>query len=168
VVGKDVVELVLDAEDLGGLDLDVARLTLGSAQRLVDHDAGVRQGIPFSRRAGRQEHGTHAGRLPDTDGADIGLDVLHGVVDRHAGRHDPARTVDVDRNVLFGILGFEEEELGDDQVGQVILDATTDENDAVLEEPGINVVCPFPATALLNDYWNQRHLGFPPCSTRLL
>src|SRR6266508_5406759 len=43
VVNQDAVELLPHAEDLPGLDVDVGRLSLHAAQRLVDHDAGDRK-----------------------------------------------------------------------------------------------------------------------------
>src|SRR5437867_7569050 len=44
VEGEDVVEAVLDAQDLLGLDGDVRGLTLGPPPGLVDEDAGVGEG----------------------------------------------------------------------------------------------------------------------------
>jgi hypothetical protein len=37
-----------------------------------------------------------------------------------------------------GVLGLEEQELGHDQVGDVVLDRITQEDDAVLEEPAVD------------------------------
>ena len=44
------------AHDLLGLDLDVDRLALRAAVRLVDQDARVREGEPLAGRAGEQQH----------------------------------------------------------------------------------------------------------------
>src|SRR5882724_4250634 len=44
VIDEDAVQLLAHPEDLLGLDVDVGRLALGAAQRLVDQDARVRQG----------------------------------------------------------------------------------------------------------------------------
>src|SRR2546422_2977712 len=50
------------------------------------HDAlpisRVRQAVALAARATGEQHGAHAGRLADADGAHVGLDELHGVVDR--------------------------------------------------------------------------------------
>ena len=86
VLAQDLVEALLDALDLLGLDLDVGRLALRAAAGLVDHDAGVGQREALALGAGGQQHGAHGGGLPDADGAHVGLDELHGVVDRQAAR----------------------------------------------------------------------------------
>ena len=59
---------------------------------------------------------------PTQIGGDVGLDVLHGVVDRQAGGDRAAGRVDVEGDVLLGVLRLEEEHLGDDQVGDVVVD----------------------------------------------
>jgi hypothetical protein len=61
--------------------------------------------------------------------------VLHGVVDGHAGRDDAPRGVQVEIDVLVGIIGFEEEQLGDDDVGDIVVDRCAEEHDAVHQEP---------------------------------
>ena len=56
-----------------------------------------------------------------------------------------------------GILGLEEEELGDDQVGDVVVDRRPEEDDAVLEEAGVDVVGALAATGLLDDDGDKIH-----------
>src|SRR3546814_4457348 len=56
------------------------------------------------------------------------LDDLHGVVDRHAGGDDAAGRVDVQADVLLGVLGLEEQHLRDDDVGDVVVDAADQED----------------------------------------
>src|SRR4029453_17410707 len=62
VVNQDAVQLLPHAEDLPGLDVDVRRLTLHASQRLVNHDAGVRQREPLPLGPRAQEQCTHGGR----------------------------------------------------------------------------------------------------------
>src|SRR5262245_27409690 len=57
VPDEDVVQLLTQAEDLASLDVDVGGLPLHAAERLVDHDARVRQGKALALRAGREEPG---------------------------------------------------------------------------------------------------------------
>ena len=66
---------------------EILDLALKSAERLVDHHAGMRQTVTFSLCAAGQQHGTHAGSLADAHGADIGLDELHGVIDGQTRGH---------------------------------------------------------------------------------
>ena len=59
VAGKDGVDVLLDPQDLFGLDGDVARGALRAAPRLMDHDARVRQRSALSLGSSREEHGGH-------------------------------------------------------------------------------------------------------------
>ena len=75
---------------------------LGSAIRLPGAPPGEQQ------RA-------HAHRDADADGGHVGLDELHRVVDRQAGVHRAAGRVDVERDVLVGVLALQVQELGHDR-----------------------------------------------------
>ena len=65
---------------------------------------------------------------------DVGLDELHGVVDGHAGRHRPAGAVDVQPDVPLGVLAGQVEQLGADDVGDVVVDLGAEEDDALAQE----------------------------------
>jgi hypothetical protein len=52
---------------------------------------------------------------------------------------------------------IEEEELGDDQVAEVVIDGHAQEDDVVLEQPRVDVVRAFPAGGLLDHHGYQRH-----------
>jgi hypothetical protein len=58
-------------------------------------------------------------------------------------------------DVLFRILHLEEEELRDHEIGDVIIDARADENDAILEESRINIVAALTATGLFDNDGNE-------------
>src|SRR6266571_7976161 len=107
VVGDDLLEAPLEADDLARLDLDIGPLPLEAARNLVDQDLGVRQRHPLSFRAAAQEESPHRHRDPDADRRYVRLDELHRVVDREAGVDRSARRVDVDRDVLVGVLRLE-------------------------------------------------------------
>jgi hypothetical protein len=68
--------------ELLGVDHDLFGRALHAGQRLVDHDAGVGQGVPLARGAGRQQHGAHRGGLANAVGRHVAGDELHRVVDR--------------------------------------------------------------------------------------
>ncbi len=68
---------------------------------------------------------------------------------------EPARRVDVEVDVLVRVLRLEEEQLGDDQVGDVSSIGVAEEDDAVLEQAGVDVVGPLAAAGLLDDDGNQ-------------
>src|SRR5205814_1574109 len=86
--------MLAQPDDLARLDVDIGGLALHAAERLVDHDAGVREREALALAPRREQPGGHAGRLPDAQGRHLGLDVLHGVVDREAGGHRAPRRVD--------------------------------------------------------------------------
>jgi hypothetical protein len=136
---------------------------LDPSERLVDHDPRVRQGKALVLGAGRQEERSHRGRLPHADRADVGLDVLHRVVDRHARRHRAARRVDVQRDVLVRVLGLEEEHLRDHEVRDLVLDIGRQEDDPLLEQTREDVERPLAAGRLLHHHWNQTHGTSPGC-----
>jgi hypothetical protein len=161
VFGQDQVQLVLHLQDLAGLDLDVRGLALHTAQGLVDHDPAVGQGEALALGAGGQQHGAHGGGHADADGGHGRADELHGVVDGQAGAHAAARGVDVEVDVLVRILGRQEQQLGHHQVGDVIVDARTQEDDALLEQARVDVECALAAPGGLDDGRDQTH-GPPP------
>ena len=63
----------------------------------------------------REQERAHGRRHADADGGDIALDVLHGVVDGHAGGDAAAGAVDIELNVLIRVLGFQIQQLGNHQ-----------------------------------------------------
>src|SRR5262249_20999239 len=83
------------------------------------------------------------------------LDELHGVVNRQPSGDRAARRVDVKGDLFFGIFGLQEQELGGDQVGDVVVDFAAQKNNPVLEQPRVNVVGAFTAAGLLDNDWNQ-------------
>src|SRR4051794_34246610 len=82
VPGDHLLQELAHPEDLPRLDLDVGRLALAAAGRLVDQDAGVLEREPLALGAGGEQHGRRRGRLAHADRLDLGLDELHRVVDR--------------------------------------------------------------------------------------
>ena len=134
VFGNVGVEDLPDEQNLLGLDLDIGGLSLGSSQRLVDHDAGVGQRPSLALGAGTQQKGTHRGGHSEADGGNITGDVLHGVVDGHTGRDGSTGAVDVEGNILFRVLVGQVQELGDQDVGDLVVDALSQQEDSVLEQ----------------------------------
>src|SRR5690606_34716012 len=87
-----------------------------------------------------------------------GFDELHGVVDCHARVHRTPGGVDVQRDVLVGILGLEKEQLGHNKVCRLIIDRTDKENNALTQQARVNVVRTFAAARLLD---NDGHVAQP-------
>jgi hypothetical protein len=49
---------------------------------------------------------------------------------------------------------LEEEQLGDDQVRDIVINRRADEDDAILEEAGVDIVAAFSAACLFDDDWD--------------
>ena len=81
----------------------------------MDHDLAVGQGKALALRTCRQQEGAHGCRHADADGGHVAFDELHGVIDSHAGRDGAAGAVDIERDILVGILRLQEEHLCDHQ-----------------------------------------------------
>eukprot|EP01022_Parablepharisma_sp_SALTPOND_P014695 TRINITY_DN2018_c0_g1_i2.p1 TRINITY_DN2018_c0_g1~~TRINITY_DN2018_c0_g1_i2.p1 ORF type:complete len:1935 (-),score=514.39 TRINITY_DN2018_c0_g1_i2:42295-48099(-) len=157
---EDGVETFTQVQDFTRLDLDIRCLALGAAQRLVNHDARVRQREALALGAGGQQESPHGRGQARAQGRHLRLDELHGVEDRHAGRNRTARRIDVQGNVLVRIFAFQEQQLGDDQVGHRIIDRSNQENDAFLQQARIDIVGALAATTLLDHHRHHaEHLG---------
>ena len=115
------------------MDLNVGGLALGAAGHLMDHDLGVGQRLALALGARRQQESAHGGRHADANGGHVALQVLHGIVDGHAGVHRAARTVDIEHDIRVRVLHFQEQHLRHDQVGRIIGNLAAQEDDPVLQ-----------------------------------
>src|SRR5262245_24236123 len=115
----------------------------------------MRQGAALALRAAREDDGPHRHRHADADRLHVRLDELHRVVDREPRVHDAARRVDVDRDVLVGILRLEMEKLRDDEVRDLVVDLRAEEDDALVEQTRVDVERPLTARGLLDDHRDQ-------------
>src|SRR5690554_542337 len=104
VLVENLIDPGTEIENLLGLDLNLTGLTLGTAQGLVDHNPGVGQGKSLALCSGAEQQGTHARSHPHTDCGNISFDVLDGIVDCQSRRDNSAWAVDIQVNVLVGIL----------------------------------------------------------------
>ena len=155
VLGEQLVQELAVPQDLLGLDLDVDGLALRAAVGLVDEHPRVRQREALAARAGRQQHRRRRRGLAHHDGRDVAPDELHRVVDGEQRRDVAARRVDVEVDVLVGVLGLEMDELGHHQVPDRVVDRRPQEHDAVLQEPRVDVERPLAAVRLLDDDGNH-------------
>lgn len=153
----DVVHLAFDAAQFFDMNLDLVCGSLHASQRLVDHDSCVGQCESFSFRASGQQHRAHRRGLADAVGGDVARDELHRVVDRQACGNTAAGAVDIQVNVGFGVVRLQEQHLGDQGIGDVIVNLLAEENDAVFEQAAVNVVNAFFATAFLDDVGDRCH-----------
>ncbi len=68
--------------------------------------------------------------MTEADGADLGRDVLAGIVDCETRGDAAAGGVDVEGNGFFGAVSFQEQERGGDGGGHAVVDFAVDGDDA--------------------------------------
>src|SRR5579864_2842416 len=61
-------------------------------------------------------------------------------------------------DVLVGVVGFEMHELGDDQVGGLLVDLAAEEHDPIVEQPRVDVERALAARCLLDDHRDKWHV----------
>src|SRR5262245_44146352 len=156
VVDQDLIQPLTHAQNFTSRNVNVGRLSLEPLhQRLMDHDSGIGQGKALTLGPRRQEHCGHRGRMSYAHRLHIRLDELHRVVNRQPGCYRTSRTVDIEKDILVGVFGFQEQHLSDDEVRNRVVDRRPDEDDTVLEEPRKYVIGSFAAVGLLNHHWYQ-------------
>lgn len=121
------------------------------------HYLGIGQRKALTLSAARKQECTHRCCHADTDGIYITLDMIHGVVNSQAVHNGAARTVDVEENVLLGIVCFQEQHLSDDRARCGVIYIFGKENDSVLQKAGIEVVGTLTTRNLLDDIRNKTH-----------
>ncbi len=163
-LGQDVDHAIAHVDHLPHLDLDVGRLTLRAAVRLMHEHARVGQGEPLAGRAGREEHGRRRCGLADTDRRHVRTDELHGVVDGEQRSHVTAGGVDVEADVAFGVGGLEVDQLGDHQVRDDVVDGRAEEHDALTQQAAEDVVGALAPVRRL-DHRGYQHLRASVCAT---
>ena len=120
----------------------------------MDQDLRVGKRVPLALRAAREEDRTHRGSHPGADRRDVTLHELHRVVDGQTRRDAASRAIDVHIDIFVGIFALEKQQLRDHQIREAVVDGTADENDALLQEPRVNVERTLAARALLDDHGN--------------
>ena len=121
----------------------------------MNHDLGVRQAEALALSADRKQHCGHGRGHTDADGGDLRLNEVHGVKNRQAGVDLAAGRIDVERDILLGILALKMQQLGNDQVGADGVDLLAQEDDAVVEQARIDIVAALAARRLLDNVWHE-------------
>ena len=103
MAGDDLRHLAGRRRNLARRDLDVGRRAAEAGAALVDHQLRVRQREPLPGAPPAMIIAAADIPIPKQIVRDVGLHVLHGVVDRHPRIRRAARRVDVQRDVPLGI-----------------------------------------------------------------
>ena len=137
--GVHLANIIPDAHDLSGLDLDILGLSLCTTHGLMDHDTRVGKSQTLTTRSSRQNKGGHTSGQTEVDGDDLRLDVLHGIVDGESGNDTSSRTVDVQVDGLGAILTVQIQHHSDDLVGEFVIDLGPQKDDTLPVEAVVNV-----------------------------
>ncbi len=65
---------------------------------------------------------------------------------------ESAGRIDVQRNIFFRIFGSQEQHLRDDQIGDVVVNGSAQENDVFLEQARIDIKRALAARGLLHNH----------------
>ena len=117
----------------------------------MDQHAGMREGAALAGSTRAQQHGAHRSGHAGADRRHVGLDQLHGVIDPETRRNLTARCIEIQGNIRGRIRGSQEQELGLDDVGHVVVDRDAEEDDAVHHQPAEHVHRSDIELALLDD-----------------
>ena len=129
-VPQNMVPMVIETSPRGERAFDIYSLLL--KERIVFLGTPINDNIALALVPTRQQDRGHAGRHAQADRGDFGIDQLHGVVDGQAGADHPARAVDVKVYALIRVFPFEKQQLGDDQIGYLVVDGCAQKYDSLL------------------------------------
>jgi hypothetical protein len=129
--GVHLHQIVANAHDLGGLDLNILRLSPRPAHGLMDHDARAGESEALALGTGRQDEGGHGCGEAEVDGNDFAFDKLHCIEDGQAGDDRSSRAVDVEVDGFGAVFFVEVEHHADDLVGEFIIDLGAQEDDTL-------------------------------------
>src|ERR1700678_318382 len=153
VLGDQRIGNFANAQNLTGMNIDVRGLPTQSTHGgLVDEDTRVGQSKPLALGARKQKKCSHAGRLPDAIRHHVVLDELHRIVNGQAGGNRPARGVDIKLDVFFWVFAGEKQHLGNDEVGNLVIDGRSKKDDVIAKQTGIDIVGALAATRLLDHH----------------
>ena len=111
--------------------------------------------VTLAFRSGAEQHRAHACGDAHAIGVHVASHELHRVIDRQTRGDGTTRRVDIDVDVLLGVFHLQKQHLRDDKIGDVIVNRSANENDAVFQQPGIDVERALSPAGLLDDGWNQ-------------
>ena len=106
----------------------------------------------------REQDRCHRGCHTDAHRGNCRLDVVHGVENGETGCHHAAGGVDIEGDIFFRVFRREEEQLRDDEVRRIAVYVSTEKDNALFKEAGIDVVRTLTHRSLLDDHRHE-HLS---------
>ncbi len=127
-----------------GVDLDIGGGAAEAGRALVHQHLSVRQAEPLAGGPGAQQELAHAAGQAHGQRPDVVGDQLHRVVDGQPRGDRAARGVDVEADVAARVLGRQQQQLGAEPVGDPVVDLGAEYDDALVEQPGGQLVIEHP------------------------
>ena len=128
------VHFLLGLDQPFRVDGYIRHLSLRAAGGLMDHYLAVGQCQPLALLPCHQQERRHGRRHADAHRPHRALDIVHGVIYRHARRHRAAGAVDVQRDIRVRVIRFQKQHLRHDGIGHLIVDLAAKKNDPILEQ----------------------------------
>src|SRR5262249_13721028 len=100
-----------------------------------------------------EKYSAHRRCLSNAVGANIAVQILHGVINRESGCDVASDGVDIEFNVFFWIFGFEEEQLCNNNVGHDVCDLLPNKDNSIFKESGVDVHRSFSTTCIFDHIW---------------
>src|SRR3989344_979326 len=125
-------------------DFYVNCLSLGASHHLMKHNFGVWKRDALARLSRGQKHRSHGGGRAYANSADIGLYILHSVIDCKPRAHRPARRIYIELYILLRIFAFKKQKLRDNSVGKRVCYNIAQKYNSFFEKARVNIIRPLP------------------------
>src|SRR6266849_4287071 len=157
VLSEQPVDHGAHAKDFLGMQIDIGGLAAETGEPwLMNKDAGIGQGKTLLGRATGEQDSSDGSSLSDASGHNVGFHELHGVVDGESCGDGAARRVDIELDIALWIFGLEEQHLCCGQVGDMVVNGSTNKDNVLFEEPRVYVIGAFPTAGLFNHHGYKR------------
>jgi len=93
----------------------------------------VGQSKALAVSSGSQEESPHTGSQAHTNGRNGAFDIVHCIINRHTCGNGTAGAIDIETDILFRIIGFQKQHLGNDQICYRVVNGTAKKNDTILQ-----------------------------------
>src|SRR5215469_271048 len=156
VLRQQLVDRRPHAQNFLGVQIDVGGLAPESTHpRLVDQYPRIGKRKAFFGSAANQQNRRDRSCLTHAGCNHVRLHELHRIVNCETRGDRAPRRINVQLNILFGVFRLQEKHLSCCQIGDMVINGCTDENNVLFQEARVNVVRALPSAGLFNNHRNQ-------------
>src|SRR3989344_2035760 len=120
----------------------------------MNHYFSIGKSKSFPLSSGGQKPGAARGGHTDTDSGNVWFNMIHGINYGNSGTGRPAWRIDVQRDIFLRVLELKKKKLGDDNIGDVVINHPAEKYNAFAQKPRINIICSFPKLTFFYNGWN--------------